>query len=354
MMGAATKAAPSSAHPTQMLREALQAPQTVAEQLARNQHLIAQLAQTLRTQPPQSLLTLARGSSDYAAQYAAYLITARLGRLVTSLPMSLMTLYNAPLPGQGLAALAFSQSGQSPDLVVPLRSLRERSALTAAFVNDETSPLARAAQWFVPLCAGVEHSVAATKSFIAQLAAGAHLVAAWQQDAAFLQALHDLPESLAQAAQTDWSAAIAPLRHVRQLLVVGRGTGLPLAQEAALKFKETCGIAAEAFSGAEIKHGPMALLGAHTPVLIFAPRGPAQLGLLALADELRGRGAQVLLAAPRADAPHAQLELTNAPHADLAPICAVQSFYVMVEALSRARGMDPDTPPQLQKITLTH
>jgi glucosamine--fructose-6-phosphate aminotransferase (isomerizing) len=142
------------------------------------------------------------------------------------------------------------------------------------------------------------------------------------------------------------------LQGADRLFVIGRGLGLPVALEAALKFKETCGIQAEAFSGAEVKHGPMALVENGYPLLVFAPRGPAQAGLLQLADEMRGRGARVLLAAP-VGTPGAELPLAPTAHEDLDPIALVQSFYPMVEALARARGRNPDTPPHLAKVTQT-
>lgn len=332
--------------------EALQAPEVAARLLAHEHATLAALGADFRAQPPASLLTVARGSSDHAAHYLGYLVMARLGRLVTSLPMSVITLYQASLACQGLTALAFSQSGQSPDLVAPLLDLGQRGARTVAFVNAVDSPLARAAQHAVPLHAGPELSVAATKSFIAQLVAGAALVSAWQQDDAFASALQDLPDALQRAAACDWRAGIEPLRAAQRLYVIGRGTGLAVAMEAALKLKEVCGIQAEAFSGAEVQHGPMALVEPGFAVLLLAPPGPAQAGLLDLADTLRQRGATVLLAAPAGTA-GAQLPLACSGHADLDPICTVQSFYLLVEALARARGLDPDRPRHLNKVTLT-
>jgi glucosamine--fructose-6-phosphate aminotransferase (isomerizing) len=325
----------------------------VARQLAADHGAYAALGESLRQQPPLSLLTVARGSSDHAAQYLAYLVMARLGRLVTSLPMSLVTLYQSRLVCDGLVSLAFSQSGQSPDLVAPTRFLREGGARTVAFVNAEGSPLAEAAQHVFPLHAGAEKSVAATKSYIAQLVAGARVVAAWQGDDDLLAALQQLPQVLEEAATQRWDVAVDALRDADRLFVIGRGTGLPVAMEAALKFKETCGIQAEAFSGAEVKHGPMALVDEGYPMLLFAPRGPAQAGLLALADEMRGRGARVLLAAP-AGTPGAELPLVCSGNEDLDPISVVQSFYPMVEALARARGNNPDQPRHLAKVTKTH
>ena len=335
-----------------MLNEAQEAPQAVARLLAADAATYAALAQRWRTVPPQGLLTLARGSSDHAAHYMAYLTMARLGRLVTSLPMSLFTLHGAGFDGQRLCALAFSQSGQSPDLVEPLRALRAGGADTLAAVNDSASPLAQAAQWILPLHAGPERSVAATKSFIAQLVVGARLVAAWSGDAVLAQALQSLPAVLERAAAHGWQRAVDVLQPATSLFVISRGAGMAVAQEAALKLKETCGLHAEAFSSAEVQHGPMALVTPGFPLLVLAPRGPALPGLLTLAEAMRARGARVLLAAP-AGTPGAELQLVEAADEQLDPISAVQSLYPMVECLARARGGDPDQPRHLAKVTLT-
>lgn len=337
---------------SRMLAEAREAPAAVARQLREDRDRWHAFGARLRAQPPTSLLTIARGSSDHAAHYAAYLIMARMGRLVTSMPMSLVTLYQSEIRSEGLASFAFSQSGQSPDLVGPTEFFRRRGAVTCAFVNDPDSPLARAAEWLFCLHAGQETSVAATKSFIAQLVAGARLAAAWQDDAALASALEQLPDCLERACAADWSAAVAALADADRLFVIGRGLGLPVAMEAALKFKETCGIQAEAFSGAEVQHGPMRLIEEGYPLLVFAPRGPAQAGLLELAQAMRDRGARVLLAAPPGT-PGANLPLVEASVPDLDAVCAIQSFYPMVEALARARGNDPDRPPHLKKVTRT-
>ncbi|MDT8999934.1 SIS domain-containing protein [Paucibacter sp. APW11] len=336
-----------------MRAEALSAPAVVARQLAADQNAYAALGEALRAQPPTALLTVARGSSDHAAHYLAYLVMARLGRLVTSLPMSLVTLYQSKIQCEGLVSFAFSQSGQSPDLVAPTQFFHDGGARTVAFVNADGSPLAAAAEHVFGLHAGPETSVAATKSYIAQLVAGARVVAAWQGDEDLQAALQQLPAALEVAAQQDWSAAVDVLKDADRLFVIGRGTGLAVAMEAALKFKETCGIQAEAFSGAEVKHGPMALVDEGYPMLVFAPRGPAQAGLIALAEEMRGRGARVLLAAP-AGTPGAELPLACTGNEDLDPIAVVQSFYPMVEALARARGRNPDAPPHLAKVTKTN
>ena len=336
-----------------MLKEALSAAECVALQLASDVDRYAELGRKLRSTPFNTALTVARGSSDHAANYCAYLIMARMGRIVASLPMSLVTLYKSPLVTRDTLTIAISQSGQSPDVVEPIRYFRDGGATTVALVNDTTSPLAQAAEWAMPLHAGKEQSVAATKSFITSLVAGARLVAQWQNDPDLLEGLAALPEALRAAATADWSAALEVLTPARNIMVVGRGISFPIALESALKFKETSALQAEAFSGAEIKHGPMALIEEGYPLLIFATRGPTQAGLIQLATEMRGRGARVLLAAP-ADIAERDLTLPVAATPDLDPIVAVQAFYVMAAHLSKARGLDPDRPRHLSKVTKTN
>lgn len=336
-----------------MLEEALSAADCVAQQLASDSDRYAELGRKLRSTAFSSALTIARGSSDHACNYVAYLIMARLGRVVASLPMSLVTLNKSPLATRNTLAIAISQSGQSPDVVEPTRYFRDGGATTVALVNDSTSPLAQAAEWAMPLRAGAERSVAATKSFIASLVAGARMVAQWQNDPELQGALQDLPAALHQAGTIDWSPAIEVLAPARNIMVVGRGISFPVALEAALKLKETSALQAEAFSGAEIRHGPMALIDDGYPLLIFATRGPAQAGLLQLADDMRGRGARVLLAAPH-DVAGRDLTLPVAGTPDLDPIVAIQSFYVMAAQLAAARGMNPDAPRHLSKVTRTN
>jgi glucosamine--fructose-6-phosphate aminotransferase (isomerizing) len=336
-----------------MLKEAQSAAECVALQLSNDVERYAELGRKLRSTNFHSAVTVARGSSDHASAYLAYLIMSRMGRLVTSLPMSLITLYKSPLVTRDTLAIAISQSGQSPDVVEPIRYFRDGGATTIALVNDTASPLAEAAEWTMPLHAGKEQSVAATKSFITSLVAGARLVAEWQNDPELKDGLAALPDALARAAQADWSAAIEVLAPARNIMVVGRGISFPVALESALKFKETSALQAEAFSGAEIKHGPMALIEEGYPLLIFATRGPTQAGLVELASEMRGRGARVLLAAPE-DVAERDLTLPVAATPDLDPIAAVQAFYVMAAKLSKARGLDPDRPRHLSKVTRTN
>ena len=336
-----------------MLAEAGEAPQAVARLLASDRETYAALAADLRNAPPAAMLTVARGSSDHAAHYMAYLTMARLGRLVTSLPMSLVTLYPSRLVCDGLVAFGFSQSGQSPDIVAPIAAVRERGARTVALVNDTASPLAKAAQWLLPLHAGREQSVAATKSYIAQLVAGARLVALWEREKTLLDAVEALPEALSKAAALDWSPAVEALRDVDRLYVIGRGTGHAVTMEAALKLKETSAIHAEAFSSAEVLHGPAGIIGPGFPVLAFAPADAAREGFFDALERLASFGAAPLLIDCQAHPRWRTIVALDGGHPLLTPIVALHAFYRVAEATARWRGRDPDQPPHLRKVTET-
>jgi glucosamine--fructose-6-phosphate aminotransferase (isomerizing) len=247
--------------------------------------------------------------------------------------------------------IAISQSGASPDVLATVAAARNSGALVLALVNAEQSPLAQAAHYVLPLRAGAETSVAATKSYIASLAAILHLVAGWTREPSLTDALSHAPAHLARAWQLDWSAAVGRLRDANNLYVIGRGLGLGIAQEAALKLKETCGLHAEALSGAELRHGPMALVREGFPVLVFAQHDETREGIETLAAELGRMGADVLLAGSESSGARA-LPTERADPA-IEPMLMIQSFYRAAEALAVARGRDPDRPPHLNKVTET-
>ncbi|HET6805146.1 MAG TPA: SIS domain-containing protein [Frateuria sp.] len=337
---------------TLMYQEAQSAADVVAHQLAANAGLLAALGDRLRARPPRCIVTCARGSSDHAAAYAKYVFETRLGVVTASASPAVSSIYDAPLDLEGALFLAVSQSGKSPDLLLSTKAAKASGAYVVALVNDTGSPLAQAADAVVPLHAGPERSVAATKSYLATLAAVLQLTACWSGDGALHAALERLPQDLRTGWDADWSALVDGLRGTHNLFVVGRGYGFGAALEAALKFKETCGLHAEAFSAAEVKHGPMALVGAGFPVLVFAQDDGSLEGTLGVAAEFRKRGAQVWLAAPGASGPDA-LPLPAGVPAITTPLLAVQSFYRAASALSLARGYDPDVPPHLRKVTET-
>lgn len=344
---------------SRMLAEVLQAPAAVERLLRGQRQELEALARRLRRRPPPFVTTVARGSSSHAAAYGKYAIETLCGAVVSSAAPSVITVYRSRLRLREALVLGISQSGESPDLVETLEEARRGGALTVAVVNRTDSSLASAAEVVLPMYAGPETSVAATKSFIASVASLAHLAAVWSEDADLLASLARLPGALEAAAARDWSAALPVLEATDRLLVVGRGYSFPIAREAALKLKEVCGLHAEAFSGAELRHGPMALVGDGLPILALVPDDRPRPGMLELVADLEVRGGPILVAAPEAAAGreelpgNVRLPLAEASTGVLNPICVIQTLYRFAERLSRARGMDPDAPPHLDKVTRT-
>lgn len=347
--GASPQRTPADA--TRMFLEAGQAASVAAAQLTANAGTIEALAQRLRANPPRVVVTCARGSSDHAATFARYLIETKAGVLTSSAGLSVSSVYDASPNLEGALYLAISQSGKSPDLLAAVRAAKAAGAYAVALVNVVDSPLAALADEVIPLHAGPELSVAATKSYIAALVAVTQLIAAWTEDSGLTTALQRLPDQLAEAWALDWSPAVERLTLARNLYVLGRGVGFGVALEAALKFKETCGLHAEAFSAAEVLHGPMALVKDGFPVLVFAQNDESRASVDAMAADLRARGAEVLIAGGAGAAPGVMPTLSS--HPVLEPILMIQSFYRMANALSVARGYNPDSPPHLNKVTET-
>jgi glutamine---fructose-6-phosphate transaminase (isomerizing) len=338
---------------TLMLREAAEAPDVVARMLAANAPAAAELGERLRNSPPAFVVTCARGSSDSAATYAKYLIEISLGAVVASVGPSITSVYGSRPRMAGALFLAISQSGRSPDLIALAEAARDDGALTVALVNDAASPLAERCSIVLPLHAGAEKSVAATKSYIASLAGILQLVAAWTGDPLLDRAVTRLPDELDMALASDWRSAVASLAAVRGLYAVARGPGYAAAQEAALKLKETCGIHAEAISAAELRHGPLALAGPEFPVILFSQEDAALDGVAELGAELAGRGVPLIAAGPAAIPGALALPSRKSVHPFAQPISLIQSFYPLAASLALARGLDPDKPPHLKKVTET-
>ncbi|MDT8857920.1 SIS domain-containing protein [Paracoccaceae bacterium Fryx2] len=335
-----------------MALEVAEIPQAAARFLDGSRAAVAEAAAALRAMDPQLLVTVARGSSDHAATYLKYAVELAMGVPVASVGPSVASIYRRPLRLAGAACIGISQSGRSPDIVDMMRAARAGGALTVAITNAADAPMAQACAHCLPLQAGVERSVAATKTFVTSVLAALALVAEWQQDEALRTAVAGLPEAFATALTLDWEPLSARLSRASSLYVLGRGPGFAIANEAALKFKETCGLHAESYSAAEVLHGPAAIVQARFPVLALGVADAALPQLVATAERLAAQGADVFLTG--AGAKGAVL-LPSVPglHPLVAPLVLVAGFYGFIEALARRRGFDPDTPPHLRKVTET-
>jgi len=339
-------------HRSFMAEEIAAAPAAVARQAGDLEPGLASLVARLEQHPPQLVVTCARGSSAHAATFGKHLIERYLGIPVAAAAPSIASVYHGHLKLRDQLVLVISQSGKSDDLVAFARSARAAQAVTVAVTNDATAPLAAACDFVLPIGAGPELSVAATKTFVATLTALMRLTAAWARRQDLLAAIARLPRRLAAAGELDWSANAGVLAVAASLVTIGRGPTLAIAREAALKLKETCNLHAEAFSGAEFLHGPVALISPRYPVLLFMPSDAAAAGMRELAALLRSKGSVLLTAEPGAQAPERLPALPiDQPETDA--VCLIQSFYRMLLGLAERGGIDIDNPRHLNKVTRT-
>jgi glutamine---fructose-6-phosphate transaminase (isomerizing) len=339
-------------HKSFMAQEIAAAPDVVARQAGTLAEPLARLVARLDRRPPQLVVTCARGSSAHAATFGKHLIERYLAIPVAAAAPSIASVYHLSLRLQDQLVLLISQSGESDDLVAFARRAQASGAVTVAVTNDAAAPLAAACAFVLPIGAGPELSVAATKTFVATVSALLRLTAAWGRLQPLAAAVERLPWRLAEAGCLDWGASAAALAGAASLVTIGRGPTLAIAREAALKLKETCNLHAEAFSGAEFLHGPVALVSARYPVLLFMPTDAAAHGMREFAELVRSKGSVLFAAEGGPAAPHRLPVLaTDQPETDA--VCLIQSFYTMIVGLAERLGTDIDKPRNLNKVTRT-
>jgi len=336
---------------TMMFTEAAESPGVVQKQLDRNADTVQRIGRKLRLIEPGFILTCARGSSDHAATFTKYLLETHTGLFVASAGPCVNSVYNTTMNFSNCVCLLISQSGASPDLLSVASAARQGGAYVIALVNVANSPLANLADEVIELHAGAETSVAATKSFIASIAAIIQLLTAWRDVPVLHKALHESPRSLQTAWEADWSAAIEPISKSHDLFILGRGLGLGIAYEAALKLKEVCGLHAEGLSSAEVLHGPVTIAQTEFPVLVLAQNDQTLPGVQNLVGQLAQRGVSLITAGVHHD--EATNLITHPDHPVIEPMLRILSFYRMANQLSLQLGLNPDCPPFLQKVTAT-
>ncbi|HEX3812971.1 MAG TPA: SIS domain-containing protein [Mycobacteriales bacterium] len=315
---------------------------------------IDEVARAIRERRPRFVLLVARGTSDHAALYAKYLVEIRLGLPAGLASPSTLTLYNARPDLRDVLVLAVSQSGGSPDLTGSVQAARECGALTVAVTNNSESPLAEAAEFHVDVLSGHERAVAATKTYTSELLALYLLLEAVSDgDSSGAAALPELTEQLiADAAEP--VAAVAPrYRFAEQLITTARGYAYCTAREAALKLMETCYLSAQAFSGADLLHGPLALVDREMPVIAVVARGRAESAMREVLDRLVAGGGDLLVVGDPDVIPAAtHLPLPKVAE-ELSPILEIVPLQLLARDLAVARGGNPDAPRGLSKITET-
>lgn len=337
---------------THMHREIREIPAVVDRMLSDGETAVGQAAQAIRDLDPAYLISVARGSSDHAATYFKYVSEILAGLPVASVGPSVASIYGRPLKLKGAACLAISQSGKSPDIVRMVEMAGQQGALSVALTNNPESDLARVSAHTLQLHAGDELSVAATKTFVTSAVAAVRLMAEIVRDADLLKAIRDLPEALDAAIRADWSPLCAEVASKESLFCLGRGPAFAISNEAALKFKETCQLHGESYSSAEVLHGPVSIVGQGFPVIAMAAADAAEDAVVEVADQVAGKGATVFVTSDRAKVAQS-LPAIRTGHPLTDPIALIASFYAMVEQAARARGINPDAPRHLRKVTET-
>lgn len=339
-----------------MWKEIHEQPQVIARLIDTEGSKIRALARRWRARPPRLVVMAARGSSDNAALYGRYLLEILLGIPVSLAAPSVRTLYKASLRLRGAVTICLSQSGRSPDIVEYMRGAAQMGARTVAVTNDPASPLARAADDVLLLHSGPERSVAATKTYTAQLTVLSMLVAAAAGHKRLVESHHALPALIAGTLDVDSriESLAARLVRITECITVSRGYNFATALEAALKLRETSAIGAEALSSADLLHGPIASIGRGLPVLVIVPTGRARHHLTDIVGRLRRTGARVIVMSsnkrnlrPRA----ALVQVPEASHEALSPHLFAVPIHLLAYHLAMLRRFDPDRPRGLRKVT---
>ncbi len=354
----ASTASTASTGVSDMAGEIREIPSRIATLLADGQAEIAAAAAAISAAGPHWATIAGRGTSDHAATFGRYLFETLVGMPTGLAAPSVTSVYNAPLDWRGGLLIAVSQSGQSPDIVSVVAAARAAGAVTVAITNAPSSPLAAVAEHVIDCRSGPERSVAATKTYVAELVVLASLVDRLRPEEDLRRGLMGLPADLDRAIEFTerWlasSTVVEEFATASRALVVSRGYNLATALEIALKLKETCGMFADGYSTADLQHGPVALAAPDVPVLAIRPPGDMGARVDDVVARLASNGGAPwsIGAGPSNDGRVLGLEL-GLPDA-LSPVAFVMPGQLLAEAAARERGLDPDAPKGLSKITMT-
>ncbi|MBC8135844.1 MAG: SIS domain-containing protein [Fibrella sp.] len=333
--------------------EIFEQPAAIARVLTESLPEVRTLVSAIKSADIRYVALAARGTSDNAAIYAKYLLQILCGIPVMLTAPSVHTLYGGTVNYKNALVIGVSQSGAGEDICEVVSAARKAGALTAAITNTEGSKLAQTAEHLLPCRAGQEYAVAATKTYTTTLAIFALIAAEWSENADFTSGLKHIPEvaeSALSVAEPTIPALAKTLFHAEKMLTVARGPHFATAIEASLKIAETSGTTTQAFSSADLLHGPIASVAGRTPCLLFAPAGKSAEGMTELATKLAERNARVIHLSPEIGA---DIPLVSPSDELLSPIVDILPAQLLAYYLTLARGLDPDNPRGLSKVTIT-
>jgi len=340
---------------SKMYAEIREQPEVLERILDEGWNEVLSASRVLQQGDLRSVMIAARGTSDNAALYAKYLFEVLLGVPTALASPSTFTLYESRMSLEGVLMVGISQSGESQDVLETIRRSGELGANTLTVTNDESSAMAKVGQHHFFLRAGKEESVAATKTYTAELMMLYLLACALKGEERLGHDVRRLPEFSREVLEAEWEGT-ERYRYAEYMVVTSRGYNLTTAEEAALKLMETTYVVAQAFSAADLRHGPIAMIGHDFPVLVIAPPGKAQPGMRSLVDNLRDRGAELVVVSDERsmlDKASAKFPVPGSLSEELAPILCAIPIQLLAENLARLKGLNPDSPRGLSKVTET-
>ncbi len=343
---------------SQMWLEILEQPKVLENCLLKNRSTLEKVVQALKERDIRQVIIAARGTSDHAAVYAKYVIEIKMGIPVTLAAPSVFTLYHNTLAVKNSLVIGISQSGRAADVLEVVKAARVQGAPTISVTNDEASPLAKEAEFHLFCASGIEKSVAATKTFTAQIYLLAQLVAHWAEDEAFKSELSKVPSLIAQTIESaeHIKNRVERYRFMNECFVLARGINYAIALEGALKIQETTYVRAKAYATSDFHHGPFAMIDDHMPVIIFGPKGPSLSDVQEMIQKLKNAGADLLIVSNDQETlamGDCSIEIPQGVTDFTSPFLNVVSAQVFACSLAKLRGLNPDAPRGLSKVTIT-
>lgn len=341
-----------------MWEEILEEPKTIERCLDKNKKLIAGIADHIRKAGIDRIMIAARGTSDHAAVYAKYIIETELGLPVALAAPSVFTMYHGRLKLDKTLVIGISQSGKAADVLEVIKSANGSGAVTVSITNFSDSPLALEAQYHLDCSAGLEKSVAATKTFLAQITLLAALTAVWSGNSDMLARLESMPQEIEKLIgdSGDIAEKVQRYRYMEECFVLARGINYAIALESALKIQETCYVRAKAYATSDFYHGPYAMIEDGMPVFVFAPDGPSLNDVKAMIVRLKESGAELIVISDieelRAQG-NCSFRIPKAGSDIFSPFYNVVIAQMFACRLALAKGLNPDSPRSLSKVTIT-
>ena len=341
-----------------MWEEICEQPSVIERCRKENMKKVKELSDLLKTKKITSAYIAARGTSDHASTYGKYLFGLTLGLPVSLATPSVFTIYGKDIKFENCLVMAVSQSGKAADALEVIRSANRQGAITVSITNDEESPLAKEAGYHLFCAAGKEISVAATKTFTSEMYLFALLAAEWSGDKGFMKALEELPKGLSKTLELgdEIKSKAERYRFIEECFVLARGVNYPIALEATLKLQETNYVRAKGFAASDFLHGPFAMVERDTPVFVYAPDGPSRNDMDAMTDKLKNVGAEVIVISNVEEILSKGETALRIPATDddrISPFYNALVAQMFACRLSLAKGLNPDQPRSLSKVTIT-